>query len=94
MNSEPQSKKVPPARNPKNWDLWRLLTCTVTGRKCTYTVLPTTGVPDRDVMFTLYNDIGMYGVKEIPDPNLLDLGVKFHTLEDFIKDSLVPHLKI
>jgi len=79
---------------PRNWDPWRLLTYIVTGRKCTYTVLPTTGVPDRDVMFTLYNDIGMYGVKPIPDPNLLGLGVKFHTLEDFIKDSLVPHLKI
>lgn len=45
-------------------------------------------------MFKLYNDIGMYGTKEIPDPNLLELGVKFQTLEDFIKDSLVPHLKI
>ena len=24
----------------------------VTGRKCTHTVLPTTGVPHRDIMFT------------------------------------------
>ena len=66
----------------------------VTGRKCTYTVLPTTGVPDRDVMFHLYNDIGMYGTKQIPDPNLLELGIKFHTVEDFIKEQLCPHLNI
>jgi hypothetical protein len=38
---------------------------------CMYTVLPTTGVPDRDIMFNLYNDIGVYGKEEIPDENLL-----------------------
>jgi hypothetical protein len=66
----------------------------VTGRRCTYTVLPTTGVHDRDVMFQLYNDIGMYGTKEIPDQNLLDLGVKFHTVEDFVRERLAPHLGV
>ena len=45
-------------------------------------------------MFTLYNDIGMYGTKPIPDPNLLELGVKFHSVEDFIRDKLCPHLGI
>lgn len=35
----------------------------VTGRNCAYTVLPTTGVPDRDILFTLYNDIGMFETK-------------------------------
>jgi hypothetical protein len=45
-------------------------------------------------MFKLYNAIGMYGTKEIPDPNLVELGVKFHTVEDFIRDRLVPHLDI
>jgi hypothetical protein len=32
-------------------------------------ILPTTEVQDRDVMFTPYNDIGMYGTKPIPDEN-------------------------
>jgi hypothetical protein len=63
----------------------------VTGRKCKYTVIPSTGVPDRDVMFTLYNDIGMYGKKEIPDQNLVDLGIKFHNVEDFVCERLAPH---
>lgn len=64
----------------------------VTGKECTYTVLPTTGVPDRDVMFQLYNEMGMYGTKEIPDENILKLGVKLHTVDDFMRERLAPHL--
>jgi len=45
-------------------------------------------------MFKLYNAQGMYGTKEIPDPNLLELGIKFHSVEDFIRDRLLPHLGI
>jgi hypothetical protein len=45
-------------------------------------------------MFQLYNDIGMYGTKEIPDQNLEALGIKFHTVEDYIRERLVPHLGI
>ena len=66
----------------------------VTGRKWTYTVLPTTGVPHRNIMFTLYNDIGMHGTKEIPDPDLLELRVNFHDVEGFIKERLIPHLHL
>jgi len=66
----------------------------VTGKKCTYTVLPSTGVPDRDIMFKLYNDIGMYGTKEIPDRNLIELGVEFSTVEDFVYDKLCPILGV
>ncbi|KZT04881.1 NAD(P)-binding protein [Laetiporus sulphureus 93-53] len=64
----------------------------VTGKECTYTVLPTTGVPDRDIMFQLYNEMGMYGKKEIPDENILKLGVKFHDVDDFVRERLAPHL--
>lgn len=66
----------------------------VSGRKCTYTVIPTTGVPDRDIMFKLYNAQGMYGTQPIPDPNLLALGIKFHSVEDFVRERLIPHLGI
>ncbi|PCH37493.1 NAD(P)-binding protein [Wolfiporia cocos MD-104 SS10] len=64
----------------------------VTGKECIYTVLPTTGVPDRDVMFQLYNEMGMYGAKEIPDENILKLGVKLHSIDDFVRARLAPHL--
>ncbi|CCM05618.1 uncharacterized protein FIBRA_07847 [Fibroporia radiculosa] len=58
----------------------------ITGKECIYTVLPTTGVPDRDIMFQLYNEMGMYGTKEIPDENILKLGVKLHGIDDFWRD--------
>lgn len=43
-------------------------------------------------MFELYNRVGMYPGKEIPDENVLALGVKLHSVEDFIRDRLLPHL--
>jgi len=66
----------------------------VTGKDCPYRVIPTTGVPDRDIMFQLYNERGMYGTKEIPDPKVLSLGVKLHGIEDFVRETLVPALGI
>jgi hypothetical protein len=64
----------------------------VSGRRTIYEVIPTTGVPDRDIMFELYNQVGMYPGKEIPDQNVLDLGVKLHSVDDFIRERLLPHL--
>jgi hypothetical protein len=66
----------------------------VTGKKCTWKSLPTTGVPDRDIMYQLYNEMGMYGNKELPDENIVALGVKMHGFEDFVRERLVPHLGI
>jgi len=63
-----------------------------TGKDCPYVRLETTGVPDRDIMFQLYNEKGMYGMKELPDPNVLKLGVKLHDINDFVKETLLPHL--
>jgi hypothetical protein len=64
----------------------------VTGKKCTWESLPTTGVPDRDIMYQLYNEIGMYGSKTLPDENVTALGVKMHSTEDFVRERLLPHL--
>ncbi|KAH8690532.1 NAD(P)-binding protein [Talaromyces proteolyticus] len=64
----------------------------VSGRRAIYNVLPTTGVADRDIMFELYNRVGMYPGKDIPDQAVLDLGVGFHSVEEFIRDKLLPHL--
>ena len=60
----------------------------VTGKEGTYHVIPTTGVPDRDIMFLLYNETGMYGDKELPDENILKLGVVMHGIDDFVKEVL------
>ncbi len=66
----------------------------MSGKDCTYKVLPNTGVPDRDIMFQLYNSQGMYGSQEIPDPKVLNLGVKLHGVDDFVRETLLPHLGI
>jgi hypothetical protein len=34
----------------------------------------------------------MYAGRELPDPNILQLGVKLHDIEDFVRDRLVPAL--
>lgn len=45
-------------------------------------------------MLQLYNNVGMYPGVEIPPPEVLELGVKLHSAEDFIKERLLPHLGI
>lgn len=64
----------------------------VSGKKAVYRRLETTGWVDRDIMFQLYNECGMYGAKEIPDENVLALGVELHGVEDFVRSRLLPHL--
>ena len=68
------------------------LALTVTGKDGTYTILPTTGVRDRDIMFELYNEMGMYGAKALPDENIVKLGVQMHGIDDFVREVLAPHL--
>lgn len=64
----------------------------VTGKPTIYKRLDSTGWKDRDVMFQLYNECGMYNGKEIPDQNVLALGVDLHGVEDFVRSRLLPHL--
>ncbi|EXJ60370.1 hypothetical protein A1O7_04522 [Cladophialophora yegresii CBS 114405] len=64
----------------------------VTGLPTKYVVLPTTGNAERDIMFNLYNKTGTYPGVVLPDKHVLDLGVKLHSLEEFVKERLVPHL--
>ena len=64
----------------------------VTGLPTKYVVLPSTGNAERDIMFNLYNKTGTYPGVVLPDENVLKLGVKLHSLEQFVKERLVPHL--
>ncbi len=43
-------------------------------------------------MYQLYNEMGMYAGKELPDENIWKLGVRMHNIEDFVKERLAPHL--
>ncbi|KAH9913722.1 uncharacterized protein B0H18DRAFT_1147352, partial [Fomitopsis serialis] len=64
----------------------------ITGTPCACTILMTTHVPDRDIMLHLYNEMGMYGTKEIPDENVLKLGVRLHDIDNFVRSRLTLHL--
>ncbi|KAH9204531.1 hypothetical protein DL95DRAFT_430335 [Leptodontidium sp. 2 PMI_412] len=64
----------------------------VSGKKVEFTTKITTGIKDRDIMLQLYNAVGMYPGVAIPVPEVLDLGIKLHTSEDFIRERLLPHL--
>ncbi|KAF4979784.1 hypothetical protein FZEAL_4088 [Fusarium zealandicum] len=64
----------------------------VSGKKVVYKVKPTCGIADRDAMLHLYNGVGMYPGVEIPTAEVLDLGVKLHSAEDYIRERLLPHL--
>ncbi|KAH6995540.1 hypothetical protein BKA56DRAFT_665854 [Ilyonectria sp. MPI-CAGE-AT-0026] len=64
----------------------------VSGKKVVYKVKPTCGIPDRDIMLQLYNNVGMYPGVAAPTPEVLELDVKLHTAEDFIRERLLPHL--
>lgn len=64
----------------------------ISGKQTVYKQLGSTGWPDRDIMFELYNECGMYGGKKIPDENVLALGVDLHGIEDFVRERLLPHL--
>jgi hypothetical protein len=66
----------------------------VSGKKVVFTTRSTTGIPDRDIMLKLYNSVGMYPGVKIPTTEVLELGVKLHTAEDFIRERLLPHLGI
>ncbi|EMT71720.1 NmrA-like family domain-containing protein 1 [Fusarium odoratissimum] len=66
----------------------------VSGKKVIYKVKPTCGIPDRDIMLQLYNNVGMYPGVDIPTPEVAMLGVKLHSAEDFIRERLLPHLKL
>jgi hypothetical protein len=56
-------------------------------------VLDSTGNEQRDTMFDLYNVTGTYPGVELPDPNVLDLGVQLHGVEEFVRQRLLPHLE-
>lgn len=59
-----------------------------------YSILLTTNAPNRTIMLTLYNHIGIYNAKETGNWNYLKSDIKFHIVKDFIREHLIPHLQI
>lgn len=64
-----------------------------TGKQGTYVELPPFGNQDLDDMHRLYNDFGLYKDLPLPDPELVKLGVKLSTLDELVKDVVLPGLQ-
>ncbi|KAJ7092981.1 NAD(P)-binding protein [Mycena belliarum] len=59
-------------------------------KEVTFTSLPTSGLQEVDEMYEYQAKIGMYADTPVPNPALVALGVKFGTMEEFIKADVVP----
>ncbi|KAJ7079468.1 NAD(P)-binding protein [Mycena epipterygia] len=60
------------------------------GKEVTFTPVETSGLLEIDEMFLFQAKIGMYTDTPVPNPALVALGVKFGTMEEFIKTEVVP----
>ncbi|KAG1753605.1 uncharacterized protein EDB91DRAFT_407413 [Suillus paluster] len=45
-----------------------------------------TGMQELDDMYAFQSEFGLYPYTAIPDPRLINLGVKFHTMEEFSRE--------
>ena len=63
-----------------------------TGKRVTYEAKPPSGNPDMDEMFSTFKEVGMYNDGPLPRKELLDLGIKFSTLEEFVKSQILPKI--
>ncbi|KAK5379068.1 hypothetical protein LTR20_009731 [Exophiala xenobiotica] len=54
---------------------------------------PTSGLEDLDIMFGYYNQYSLYNEFPIPTEEAQQLGIRFHTMEDFVREGAVPHIK-
>ncbi|KAJ7762873.1 hypothetical protein B0H14DRAFT_2539986 [Mycena olivaceomarginata] len=55
-----------------------------------FVALETAGLAEFDEMYLYQAKIGMYNDTPIPNPDLVALGVKFGTVEEFIQKEVVP----
>ncbi|KAJ7745968.1 hypothetical protein B0H14DRAFT_2406623 [Mycena olivaceomarginata] len=61
------------------------------GATVTFTTLPPMGLPPMDEMFLAHAEYsGLYGATPVPNPELVALGVKFSTVEEFMETELKP----
>ncbi|KAJ6466115.1 NAD(P)-binding protein [Mycena vitilis] len=59
-------------------------------KEVTFSPVPSFGMAELDEMFLFQAKIGMYTSTPTPNPDLVALGVKFVTLEEYIQKEIVP----
>ncbi|KZV88791.1 NmrA-domain-containing protein [Exidia glandulosa HHB12029] len=71
---------------------WYKIIETTLGKKVNVTWLPTVNFKMIDDMYDSAKEFEWYKGKQVPDPGLVALGVKFGTLEDFVRQEIKPSL--
>ncbi|KAJ7082954.1 hypothetical protein C8R44DRAFT_822638 [Mycena epipterygia] len=67
------------------------LTGKVLGVEVTFTTGPPSGLPEMDEMFAATAEYGgLYNATPVPNPDLVALGVKFGTIEEFLEEEAKP----
>ncbi|KAG2342315.1 hypothetical protein BDR05DRAFT_964275 [Suillus weaverae] len=56
------------------------------GKPVSFVSSQTTGMQEMDDMYDFQSEFGLYPHTAIPDPRLIKLGVKFHTMEEFSQE--------
>jgi hypothetical protein len=64
-----------------------------TGKQTRVVTAPTSGLEDLDIMFGYYNQYSLYNEIPIPTEESQQLGIRFHTMEVFVREGAVPHIK-
>ncbi|KZV80785.1 NmrA-domain-containing protein [Exidia glandulosa HHB12029] len=71
---------------------WYKIIETTLGKKVNVTWLPTVNYKMFDDMYDSVKEFEWYKGRQVPDPGLVALGVKFGTLEDFVRTEIKPYL--
>ncbi|KAJ7500625.1 hypothetical protein B0H11DRAFT_1714636 [Mycena galericulata] len=67
------------------------LTGKALGVEVTFTTAPLTGIPARDEAYAAHAEYsGLYTATPVPNPDLVALGVKFGTIEEFLESEVKP----
>ncbi|OAX42637.1 NAD(P)-binding protein [Rhizopogon vinicolor AM-OR11-026] len=59
------------------------------GKPVSFVSSQTTGMQELDDMYAFQSEFGLYPHTAIPDPRLVNLGVKFHTMEELSNSQVV-----
>ncbi|KZW00442.1 NmrA-domain-containing protein [Exidia glandulosa HHB12029] len=71
---------------------WYKIIETTLSKKVNVTWLPTVTYKMFDDMYDSVKEFEWYKGRQVPDPGLVALGVKFGTLEDFVRTEIKPYL--
>ncbi|KAJ6479668.1 hypothetical protein C8R45DRAFT_1005759 [Mycena sanguinolenta] len=70
------------------------MTAKVLGVEVTFTTAPPSGIPALDEMWMCVSEHGSYSETPVPNPDLVALGMKFSTVEEFLETEVKPRFGV